>query len=228
MKNERMGRLLGVAALLVFAVLGSCATATDFEAVKRTNRNLDKTISELNGYLDTSEAKIAQLTAENSRLQQEAGDANWVRQQREKLKRLLEEFRAKGVQQIPGGKDYEVIQRPGGGVGVRIPGDLLFPSGKATLTAGGKSALKRLLPVLRSDGRSLEIVGHTDTDPIRRSKWPSNLDLSVARSLAVAHALKKLGIPWERMVSVGKGSSEPAGPGKRVKGKDRRVEIFFN
>lgn len=73
-----------------------------------------------------------------------------------------------------------------------IPTDLLFAPGKDILTDAGKAELDRAMGEIKDKypGQSINIEGHTDTDPIVVSNWKSNWELGAARGLAVLHYLE--------------------------------------
>ena len=121
------------------------------------------------------------------------------------------------------GGDGIEVERSAGKITVRVPGDVLFDSGKADIKTSAKAALDRIATALNRDysGKHIRIDGFTDTDPIKHSKWPSNQALSEARAAAVKTYLIKKGIPASRMDVVGHGSAEP----RETKAKSRRVEI---
>ena len=67
----------------------------------------------------------------------------------------------------------------------------------------------------------IRVVGHTDTDPIKKSKWEDNLQLSMERSASVHRYLQTRGIRPQLMEAVGNGQWHP----KQTKATSRRVEI---
>jgi len=116
---------------------------------------------------------------------------------------------------------------------ISIPAEITFPSGKAELTKQGKEALKVVATVLLEDHGSGHywIEGHTDTDPISKSKWESNRDLSVARAMAVLHYLvEDCNVPDDRCVVAGHGQYDPLTGNDDHSGKarNRRVEIVVH
>jgi len=119
------------------------------------------------------------------------------------------------------------------GAEISIGSDVLFSSGRATLTTGGKSALGRVASDIMSNhaGKSIRVYGHTDGDPIRKSKklWSDNLDLSANRAMAVTRYLISRGISGSKIESIGMGSTRPIAGNKtaRDKKKNRRVEIMI-
>jgi flagellar motor protein MotB len=78
-------------------------------------------------------------------------------------------------------------------------------------------------------GSRVSIEGHTDSDPIRKSKWESNEALSLARAEEVKKILSQAGVPGGRVAAVGLGSRQPIARGatERAKAQNRRVEIFI-
>ncbi len=114
---------------------------------------------------------------------------------------------------------------------VTVGGDILFSSGKATLTSAGRTRLAKIARDLKAGYADLPVLvyGHTDSDPIKRTAtlWVDNLDLSLNRSAAVARFLITKGVKAKRIETVGMGSAHPVSDNstKRGKAKNRRVEI---
>lgn len=77
---------------------------------------------------------------------------------------------------------------------VALPGDLLFPSGRAEMPEEAQSAMFTLGSLLRNVGNQIGVNGHTDPiPPSGQSGFSTNWELSVARSAAVANALRRSG-----------------------------------
>ena len=76
----------------------------------------------------------------------------------------------------------------------------------------------------------IDVVGHTDADPIKKSKWKDNWELSSQRALTVVRYLTNKGFNPAQIRAVGCGESRPVAPNTSVsgKGKNRRVEIVVN
>lgn len=107
---------------------------------------------------------------------------------------------------------------------IPIAGDILFDSGQATLKATAKKELDRVVAQIRQhQGATVRIEGHTDTDPIRKSNWPSNEALSKARADAVRDYLVSKGVSRGAITTVGMGASQPKG----TKAASRRVEVVI-
>lgn len=113
---------------------------------------------------------------------------------------------------------------------ISVPAEVTFASGKATVSQSGRSALNKVAARLKSDfpaDSRFYIEGHTDADPIRKSKFGSNRELSIARAMAVLNQLVTEGrVPDERFVVSGFGQYKPVASNNAAsKAKNRRVEI---
>ncbi len=117
-------------------------------------------------------------------------------------------------------------------VRIRLESSQLFAPGKAELKPEVAATVDRLAQVLRGEyaGRLVEIEGHTDSDPITRSKWKNNHELAVARSLALFAALKSRGVSESQLVVAGYGPNRPLAGDKSKQGKsqNRRVELVIH
>lgn len=128
---------------------------------------------------------------------------------------------------------------------IRIVGDrfvfqseVLFASGSAVLGANGRAEIKKLADTLKTiAGRIpdeidwvLRVDGHTDDRPIRTRAFPSNWELSTARSVSVVKFLIAQGIPARRLAATGFGQFQPIDPGKTAVAlrKNRRIELKFD
>lgn len=110
-----------------------------------------------------------------------------------------------------------------------VADDILFDSGKAVLKQTGRTELQKILDELRQrwPDRQVWVIGHTDSDPIRKSNWKDNLELSLARSATVYRELQSMGVDPRRMVAAGQGEHNPKAPNEpRSKHQNRRVQII--
>ena len=73
-------------------------------------------------------------------------------------------------------------------------------------------------------------MGHTDTDPIQKSGWKDNWQLSSERALSVARYLVSHGVPEKQVRAVARGSTQPVASNSTATGKakNRRVEIVVH
>lgn len=114
-------------------------------------------------------------------------------------------------------------------VRIRVESAQLFGPGRAELKPEVSATLDRIAQALKSDyaGRQVGIEGHTDSDPITKSKWKNNHELAVARSVALFAALKQRGVPESQLFVAGYGPNHPlaSDTSKQAKAQNRRVEI---
>jgi chemotaxis protein MotB len=121
----------------------------------------------------------------------------------------------------------------GGNAVISIPSEVTFAPGKADLTKKGQEALRAVARVLLDEHGSGRywIEGHTDTDPIKKSKWESNRELSLERAMAVLHYLvEECSLPDGQCVVAGHGQYQPltANDDNAGKARNRRVEIVVH
>lgn len=111
---------------------------------------------------------------------------------------------------------------------IALPNDVLFESGKAQLKKEGKDALAQLSGVLKTfTDRKFQIAGHTDDDPIKTARFPSNWELSTARAVDVTRFVIEAGLDPKQVSAVGYGEFDPvvANDSPEHKAQNRRIEI---
>lgn len=212
MNRSRLVRLLVLASV---AGLGACASTDDrlialenenFE-LRQQNRDLEESLRETQTQRALLEGEVRALSAENDRLRLEASAQPTF-------------DGPTGFEGITGVTAANVS----GGVLLDVEGDVLFSSGSVTLKSSAKKTLDRVASVLKSTygGATIRIAGHTDNDPIKKSKWKTNERLSAERALAVEEYLAGKGLAKDAMYVAAFGPAEPKGS----KSQSRRVEIF--
>jgi len=131
------------------------------------------------------------------------------------------------------GAGYDVsFDAAAGTITVTLSDAILFDSGKASLKNATNKELDHIYSVLKAKypGRQIEVAGHTDADPIRKTGWKDNLELSSQRAMTVARYLIQKGVADNRIGATGYGAARPVatnstGAGKQ---KNRRVEIVVH
>ena len=125
---------------------------------------------------------------------------------------------------------------------IRIVGDrfvfqseVLFESGAADLNQAGSQQLGLLGTTLRKISKEipkdldwvLRVDGHTDERPISTTQFPSNWELSSARSTSVVKYLINQGISPNRLVAAGFGQHQPIdiGSDEIAYRRNRRIEF---
>lgn len=198
-----------------------------------TSVGCQRSVAERNALMDQNreaQAEIDRLRMANDSLVNDLGAAN------AEISRLLAEnasLRAAKPQPGPTtnaprdtgfeGIDDVTSERSGNTVTVRVASDILFSSGKVDLKSTAKRTLADVSRVLKSEygSKTIRVEGYTDTDPIKKSGWKDNLELSLQRSAAVHRYLQQQGIDAERMYAAGFGATNTLGS----KAASRRVEI---
>lgn len=197
--------LVAVAALSTLTLVGcndkQKAMQADLEAARMENQELRSRIDQQQSALDACDNEKRSLQTQVSTM-------------------------AAAPAPQPQGMGWQGGSGGGGGTAVlTVAGDTLFAPGSATVKAEARGELNRIARQLNGQysGHQIRVEGHTDSDPLRKSKakWGSNENLSRARAQAVADYLAGQGVSSGRMSVVGKGSSEPRGDKK----SSRRVEI---
>lgn len=204
-------------------------------------RGLDQANQQLQAQLAQEQQKEAQLQSALQSSQQQVAslqtEVERARSSNAQLARSNKATRASpttfnnsaplSTVKIPGA---EVVQ-DGELIRIRVETSALFSSGKADLKSSVNNVLDDVASVLKSQyaGQVVGIEGHTDADPITKSKWRSNHELAVARSVSVFQALKKKGVPESQLFVAGFGPNQPLADNKSSKSKaqNRRVEIVI-
>ncbi len=116
------------------------------------------------------------------------------------------------------------------GVILRVQNDTLFMPGTATLIQGADQALDRVITVMKEHNYDLVVRGHTDNQPTTNNLYPSNWELSSARSAsALRYLVDTGGIKATRLKAVGYSDTQPIVPNSTPSNRaaNRRTEFFF-
>ncbi|MBZ9538004.1 OmpA family protein [Modicisalibacter tunisiensis] len=122
------------------------------------------------------------------------------------------------------------VSRVKGGINLRIQDHLLFGSGDAALTGGGREMINQLVAILQRYDGEISVEGHTDSVPIDTPRFPSNWELSSARATAILRYLVQAGIDPERLRAVGYADTRPLQSNRTAAGRaaNRRVEVIIH
>ncbi|MEO6595891.1 MAG: OmpA family protein [Planctomycetota bacterium] len=124
------------------------------------------------------------------------------------------------------GSDAEVSYRRGR-ISIGVDDSVTFDSGSTALKDSSHKVLRNVCSALKSKfaGRRIYVEGHTDSDPLQKTKnkYRSNRHLSTERADSVAAYLIQQGVPESSIVVVGYGQFDPKDA--RTKARNRRVEI---
>jgi chemotaxis protein MotB len=123
-----------------------------------------------------------------------------------------------------------IVEQRVGEIVLTISDNVLFKSGEATLQPEALPFLRGLADVLVELDRHVKIEGHTDNVPIRTAQFPSNWELSAARSVMIVRVLSELyGVPASHLAAIGYGDTRPltANLNPEERAKNRRVEVII-
>ncbi|MBI4682043.1 MAG: OmpA family protein [Nitrospirae bacterium] len=110
---------------------------------------------------------------------------------------------------------------------------ILFDTGSADIKKTGKQVLVRVAEILKKvTDKQIRIEGHTDNVPIGAgliAKFPSNWELSTARSTTVVRYLQENGVDPKFLIAAGYSEFRPVDSNETVEGKakNRRIEIVL-
>ncbi|MBL4883044.1 MAG: OmpA family protein, partial [Planctomycetaceae bacterium] len=189
---------------------------------------LQQQLAQATSQLDLSNQQLANLNAERSELQGRYKD---LLVNSNSNRSPLSDSATKRFQDLANRyPDFEFD--PHTGVS-KFHSDILFSSGSDRLREAALPLLNDLAEIMNDgDARRLNllIVGHTDDQPISKSKGnhPTNWHLSTDRADSVVLALSKAGVVDRRLGAAGYSDNQPLVPNTddQARQRNRRVEIF--
>ncbi len=112
---------------------------------------------------------------------------------------------------------------------LEIQDKILFQSSEARLLDNGKSLLKKLAPLLDQSLGLIFIEGHTDNQPIKTEKFPSNWELGATRATNVLRYLITENINPSRLRAMSSAATKPLANNSTNEGRERnrRVSIMI-
>ena len=214
---------------LLCLTLGSCVTQAKYDEALATGQMYQREAHDNAEYIAQLEAERAKYEGQQPAFEVDVVDAAYT----EDIDARLASLRSmlSGI-----GHDVDEVSmfEVEGGYGYSMANSVVFSSGSAALSKDGRELIGAMAkeiaakPYLR-----VWIRGHTDADPVKKpatlKNYPyGNIQLSSARALEVAMALKAGGLPSDKLAVAGLGSSQPVASNKTAAGKaqNRRVEIF--
>ena len=110
---------------------------------------------------------------------------------------------------------------------VTLAADALFVGGTAQLQDAQLDRLRRIARALVNQPGRVDVVGHSDDQPVQSLRYPSSWHLSRERAQAVAAALVDAGLPAARVRAEGRAETEPrvTSDSPTARARNRRVEV---
>jgi type VI secretion system protein ImpK len=109
---------------------------------------------------------------------------------------------------------------------ITIRGDGLFEPGSTTISGRYVPLMQRIADALKAVPGKVQVIGHTDNQPIRTARFPSNWHLSEERARMVSRLLAQV-VPSERLTAEGRADAEPIANNTSAEGRsrNRRIEV---
>lgn len=235
MKNILAGVLLTTLAISA----GGCTTLDKARRADRLDQEIVALRTELEQTKKLKNDEMARMLKEKNReidrlLSQKDQQVEQVKRETrselselEKAKRDLENSLSKEL------KDYQAkLEMTERGLVVTFLAEIFFDSGRDVVRKDAYPSLQKVADVLKGHAidSKVAVEGYTDNEPIQRSAWKSNWELSSGRALAVLHYfIDEGGIDPTRLSAIGYGEYHPVVSNDTAKGKqqNRRVEIVI-
>jgi len=262
---RRVSVVVGLVLVGVLVMLSTgCVDQKKYDAVLLRNREQDKLLVEKDTEIARFQEIVAAMQARGGDAQRMLDEKDRllaaVQQERDEVRKafneLLEVYKrlaaGGGGQPLPREVDIalkqlmaeypDLLQYDSATGRLRFASDITFDSGSNVVKPEARTALTKLAAILSSDVAKkihATIIGHTDTDPVKKvttiallkelGKTQNNMGLSIARAESVAEILKAGGVEAVRIITQGMGESQPLADNRTADGKakNRRVEIFL-
>jgi chemotaxis protein MotB len=176
-------------------------------------------------------AELESLRRENQVHQVELATLEQWKTQNARLAKQMAAFNevtAKLQKMIDTGK-LRVLVRDGRMI-LKLPAEVLFSSGRAELSATGRTTLTEVADVLKQfPSRSFMVAGHTDNEPVKDSGYRNNWQLSTERALTVTEFFIENGMKAQNLVAAGYGEFDPIASNASGRGRqdNRRIELVL-
>ncbi|MBU2706871.1 flagellar motor protein MotD [Zooshikella marina] len=115
-------------------------------------------------------------------------------------------------------------------VEIEMKSSLLFPSGDSIPNNQAFKVLEKVADILRHYKNPIHVEGFTDNMPINTNQFPTNWELSAARSAAIVRLLASYGVDPRQLAAVGYGQFQPITTNSTPEGRsqNRRVVLVIS
>jgi chemotaxis protein MotB len=203
-------------------------TQEELEQTERRRQDAEDRFEEARTEVHRIETVLSQRGTEYQRLEQRLRSLAAIEREVQQRNRIYEEVIGRFRSLIDAGKLTVAIER--GRMVIKLPQDILFTSGSASLGEDGRSTLGEVAAALADfDDRTFQVEGHTDNVPIATERFPSNWELSTARALSVVRLLVAQGVSPDNLSGAGYGEFQPAASNADAESRrrNRRIEIVM-
>ncbi|PRP92802.1 Peptidoglycan-binding protein ArfA [Enhygromyxa salina] len=201
---------------------------TDLDTARKAHAGLQSELAACHDQLAAAESDFeARLADQLAATQDELAE---LRRQREAAEKRLEAFRQlnEKLAELIAAGELEVYVRNGLPV-IALPSEVLFAVGKAELSNKGLESLEKVGAALSSmKDQRIQVSGHTDNQPTKKSKWADNWQLSTERALTVTRFLIEQGVVPEHLSAAGYAEFDPVAKNTKTgRKKNRRIELVL-
>lgn len=110
---------------------------------------------------------------------------------------------------------------------IELNSSLLFGSGDAMPSDKAFTIIEKVAKIIKPFDNPIHVEGFTDDLPISTAQFPTNWELSSARSASIVRMLAMEGLNPARMASVGYGEFQPVAPNTTAEGRGRNRRVVL-
>jgi len=112
-------------------------------------------------------------------------------------------------------------------VEIELNSSLLFGSGDAMPSDMAFNIIEKVAKILKPFDNPIHVEGFTDDQPIRTAQYPTNWELSSARSASIVRMMAMDGVNPGRLASVGYGEFQPVANNATAEGRARNRRVVL-
>ncbi|MET0125824.1 flagellar motor protein MotD [Pseudomonas caspiana] len=110
---------------------------------------------------------------------------------------------------------------------IELSSGLLFGSGDAMPSDKAFTIIEKVAKIIKPFDNPIHVEGFTDDQPISTAQYPTNWELSSARSASIVRMLAMEGVNPSRLASVGYGEFQPVASNATVEGRGRNRRVVL-
>ncbi len=224
-------------------------TQTSLEAEQGKSKDLD---GKLTSAMDQNQQLVTKVSSMGQNVEQLLGEKDELAQERERLtgerkelsKEVEELKRMRAAAEARNSEYKKVLDKlrkmidagtlqvkvRGGRMVVQMASDVVFPPGGTRIKPEAREAITQLADTIKQfSDRKFQVIGHSDSTPIKTERFPSNWELSSQRAIEVVRLMVEAGVPPGMLSAAGQAEFDPLAPNDSAENKaqNRRVEIVF-
>lgn len=198
----------------------------------RREANLDEAVAERETVVDEYRQAREELALQQTRSENYSETIAELEARLNRETQAMDELQGQ-LQSLSNERQTLVSRLEDGTTVIKLPENIVFASGSASIGEAGRETLQLLADALVSfPDHLISIQGHSDGRPISPSlqeKYPSNWELSTARAASAVQVLSQSGIESDRMQAVGYADTRPLvdETDEQSRRANRRIEVLL-